>query len=217
MALTAREVSGSVPGAVVVLVFGGRRTPRALANLTALPVPPDGAPTIPDGTVRVIVVGDHADLSATLARLLRDDRLDVEVGFVPPLTRGGLGAARRARDGVAQRVPLIRDETGAVIVRSARWLPSGGDAITGEAVVDDTVLFDGESAGVVIEPLPDMPGLRARALGPGRSGSGRGWVAGRAAQLGSTGVLVERDGVAAARPARRSAFYRHIQGWLRVG
>lgn len=155
-------------------------------------------------------------MSATLARLLRDDRLDVEVGFVPPLPRGGLGAARRARDGVAQRVPLIRDETGAVIVRSARWLPSAGEAITGEAIVDDTVLFDGGSKGVVIEPLPGMPGLRARALGatPGLS---RRWVTGRAAQLGSTGVLVERDGVAAARPARRSAFYRHIQGWLRVG
>lgn len=209
MALTAREVSGDV----VVLVFGDRRIPRALTDLTAVPVPSQSDLTIPDGTVRVIVVGGHADLSATLARLLRDDRLDVEVGFVPPLSRGGLGAARRARGGVAQRVPLIRDETGAVIVRSARWLPSGADAITGEAVVDDTVLFDGESAGVVIEPMAGMPGLRARALGAGS----RGWVAGRAAQLGSTGVLVERDGVAAARPARRSAFYRHIQGWLRVG
>ena len=214
--MTARQVSGSVPGAVVVLVFGDRRIPRALTDLTAVTVPSAGAPTIPDDAVRVIVVGGHADLSATLAQLLRDDRLDVEVGFVPPLSRGGLGAARRARDGVAQRVPLIRDETGAVIVRSARWLPSAGDAITGEAVVDDTVLFDGESNGVVIEPLPGMPGLRARALGA-TPGLGRGWVAGRAAQLGSTGVLVERDGVAAARPARRSAFYRHIQGWLRVG
>nr|WP_234790360.1 peptidase M50 [Mycolicibacterium mucogenicum] len=187
--------------------------------MTAVTVPSQSDLTIPDGTARVIVVGGHAARWATpsLARLLRDDRLDVEVGFVPPLTRGGFGAARRARDGVAQRVPLIRDETGAVIVRSARWLPSGADAITGEAVVDDTVLFDGTSTGVVIEPLPGMPGLRARALGRGRSGPGRGWVAGRAAQLGSTGVLVERDGVAAARPARRSAFYRHIQGWLRVG
>lgn len=211
--MTAREASGDV----VALVFGDRRIPRALADLTAVTVPSQSDLTIPDGTARVIVVGGHADLSATLARLLRDDRLDVEVGFVPPLSGGGLGAARRARDGVAQRVPLIRDETGAVIVRSARWLPTGGDAITGEAVVDDTVLFDGTSTGVVIEPLPGMPGLRARALGRGRSGPGRGWVAGRAAQLGSTGVLVERDGVAAARPARRSAFYRHIQGWLRVG
>lgn len=209
MALTAREVSGDV----VVLVFGDRRIPRALTDLTAVTVAPNSDLTIPDGTARVIVVGGHPDLSATLARLLRDDRLDVEVGFVPPLSHGGLGAARRARGGVAQRVPLIRDETGAVIVRSARWLPSGADAITGEAVVDDTVLFDGESTGVVIEPLPGMPGLRARAIGA----ASRGWVAGRAAQLGSTGVLVERDGVAAARPARRSAFYRHIQGWLRVG
>ena len=211
--MTAREASGDV----VALVFGDRRIPRALADLTAVTVPSQSDLTIPDGTARVIVVGGHADLSATLARLLRDDRLDVEVGFVPPLSHGGWSAARRARDGVAQRVPLIRDETGAVIVRSARWLPTGGDAITGEAVVDDTVLFDGTSTGVVIEPLPGMPGLRARALGRGRSGPGRGWVAGRAAQLGSTGVLVERDGVAAARPARRSAFYRHIQGWLRVG
>ena len=211
--MTAREASGDV----VVLVFGDRRIPRALTDLTAVTVASASDLTIPDGVERVIVVGGHADLSATLARLLRDDRLDVEVGFVPPLSGGGIGAARRARNGVAQRVPLIRDETGAVIVRSARWLPTGGDAITGEAVVDDTVLFDGESTGVVIEPLPGMPGLRARALGRGRSGPGRGWVAGRAAQLGSTGVLVERDGVAAARPARRSAFYRHIQGWLRVG
>lgn len=207
--MTAREASGDV----VVLVFGDRRIPRALTDLTAVTVASASDLTIPDGVERVIVVGGHADLSATLARLLRDDRLDVEVGFVPPLSGGGIGAARRARNGVAQRVPLIRDETGAVIVRSARWLPSGADAITGEAVVDDTVLFDGTSTGVVIEPLPEMPGLRARNLGAGS----RGWVAGRAAQLGSTGVLVERDGVAAARPARRSAFYRHIQGWLRVG
>ncbi|MCV7102206.1 peptidase M50, partial [Mycobacterium palustre] len=39
------------------------------------------------------------------------------------------------------------------------------------------------------------------------------WVAGRAAQLGSTGVTVERDGVAAPRAARRSTFYRNVEGW----
>ncbi|MCA2261185.1 peptidase M50, partial [Mycobacterium avium] len=37
-----------------------------------------------------------------------------------------------------------------------------------------------------------------------------------AAQLGSTGATVLRDGVPAARPARRSAFYRNIEGWLLV-
>jgi hypothetical protein len=44
----------------------------------------------------------------------------------------------------------------------------------------------------------------------------RRWVTGRAAQLGTTGVLVVRDGVSAARPARRSTFYRNTQGWLAV-
>ena len=60
--MTAREVSGDV----VVLVFGARRIPRALTDLTAVTVPSQSDPTIPDGTVRVIVVGGHADLSATL-------------------------------------------------------------------------------------------------------------------------------------------------------
>jgi hypothetical protein len=41
-------------------------------------------------------------------------------------------------------------------------------------------------------------------------------VTGRAAQLGTTGVLVVRDGVPAPRPVRRSTFYRHTEGWLRV-
>ncbi|MGB8405521.1 MAG: peptidase M50, partial [Mycobacterium sp.] len=75
------------------------------------------------------------------------------------------------------------------------------------------VLFDGASAGVEIEPLDSAPGLRARPIG----GGPRRWVSGRAAQLGSTGALVERDGVAGSRPVRRSAFYRNVQGWLRVG
>jgi len=42
------------------------------------------------------------------------------------------------------------------------------------------------------------------------------WVAGRAAQLGTDAALVVRDGVPAPRPVRRSTFYRHTEGWLRV-
>ena len=86
--------------------------------------------------------------------------------------------------------------------------------VTPGVVVDDEVLFDGEVTGVRIEPTIAMPGLRARTL------SGRfrpkQWVAGRAAQLGTTGALVVRDGKPAPRPVRRSTFYRHTQGWLRV-
>jgi hypothetical protein len=199
--LTAREV--------VVLVFGDCRVPRALVSLRAVRVTPGEALQVPPETARAIVIGSHTDLAATLTLLLREDRLDVEVGFVT----SRWGSARQARDAVAQRVPLIRDETGTVIVRLARWLPDGAETIIGEVIVDDSVLFDGTSAGIEIEPLNTAPGLRARPIG----GGPRRWVAGRAAQLGSTGALVERDGVAAPRAVRRSTFYRNVQGWLRVG
>ena len=67
-------------------------------------------------------------------------------------------------------------------------------------------------AGVRIEPTPAVPGLRARVHG----GIRRRWVTGRAVQLGSTGVAVVRDGVPAPRRARRSTFYRNVEGWLLV-
>jgi hypothetical protein len=185
----------------VVVRFGGRRLPAPLAALTAV-----GIDDVADHR-RLIVVGSDADLAAVLTRLLRADRLDIEVAHLK--RRWGV---RRAISGAAQRVPLIRDETGTVIVGAAEW---AGSPLHGEAVVDDTVLFDGEVAGVRIEPTPTMPGLRAAVLsGGGRPGR---WVAGRAAQLGTTGARVIRDGIAAPRPVRRSTFYRHTEGWLRVG
>ncbi len=183
---------------VVVLLFDGRRLPRALRDLATVTLD-----EITDHR-RVVVVGSDADLAAVLTRLLRADRLDVEVGHVRRPW-----AARRARTGEAQRVPLIRDETGTVIVRAAEWR---GDPLQGEAVVDDEVLFDSEVAGVRIEPIPTMPGLRAAVLGRGR----RRWVTGRAAQLGTDAALLVRDGVPAPKPVRRSTFYRHTEGWLRV-
>ena len=93
--------------------------------------------------------------------------------------------------------------------------PGGAATIHGEGVVDDTVLFDGDAAGVRIEPTAAMPGLRAR-VQSGRLGRGP-WVSGRATQLGTTGARVVRDGIEAPRDVRRSTFYRHTQGWLRVG
>jgi hypothetical protein len=74
------------------------------------------------------------------------------------------------------------------------------------------VLFDGDVAGVRIEPTLALPGLRARVSG-GRS---RRWLAGRAAQLGTTGAAVVRDGVPAPRATRRSTIYRNTKGWLLV-
>lgn len=104
---------------MTVLRFGDRRVPRSLA---ALPVLEIEVATAVDqaltGVRRVAVLGSDADLAVVLTRLIRADRLDVEVANV----RGPL-SAHRARTGAAVRVPLIRDDTGTALVGSALWLP----------------------------------------------------------------------------------------------
>jgi hypothetical protein len=205
---------------IAVVMFDGRRVPRSLTRLRVIdPVDIDAALA---STRRVVVVGADADLASVLTRLLRAELLNVEVAYVPrrrtQTTRAyrlpaGRRAARRARRGPAQRVPLIRDETGTAIVGAAEWRPSG-DALVlhGEAVVDDDVLFDGDVPGVRIEPTAALPGLRARVT----SGRSRRWLTGRAAQLGGIDISVIRDGVVAPRTTRRSTIYRNTEGWLLV-
>ncbi len=196
---------------IAVLRFGGRRLPRALASLPCHDGPDaDAIDAAIEGVSRVVVVGSTADLAAVLTRLMRAERLDVELARASQW-RG----ARRALTGVAQRIPLIRDETGTVLVDAAFWLPPGDDqVIYGEAVVDDDVLFDGEVTAVRIEPTDSLPGLRAAVLTSRMRP--RRWRTGRAVQLGTTGARVVRDGVELPREAKRSAFYRHTTGWLRV-
>jgi hypothetical protein len=203
---------------ICVLRFGGRRLPRALASLPSQVIAaPADIDTAVAGAARLLVVGADADLAAVLTRLMRSDRLDVEVAHVRgwPHKLGGWHSAGNARTVVAQRVPLIRDETGTVVVGAAFWLPPGDERVVcGEAVVDDEPLFEGEVTGVRIEPTPTMPGLRAAALS--RRMRPRRWLTGRAVQLGTTGARVVRDGVLAPREVERSTFYRHTTGWLRV-
>ena len=197
---------------IAVLRFGGRRLARRLASLPCRDVTAaTDVDAAVEGVGRVVVVGDDADLATVLTRLMRLERLDVEVAHVP----GRLGA-RRATTAAAQRVPLIRDETGTVLAGAAYWLPPGDARVVhGEAVVDDAVLFDGEATGVRVEPTASVPGLRAAVLSKGLGP--RRWLSGRAVQLGTTGARVVRDGVPAPREVTRSTFYRHVTGWLRVG
>lgn len=208
---------------IAVLLFGGRGLPHRLADLPSVRI--DDAADIDaalTGHRRVVVVGADTDLAAVLTRLLRTESFDVEVGYVPrrrtAATRAyrlpaGRRALSRAVCGPAQRVPLIRDDTGTVLVGAAAWLPADTGSLHGEAVVDDAVLFDGDAAGVRIEPTATMPGLRARML----AGRGRWrWQPGRAAQLGTTGAAVVIDGSPGRRPVKRATLYRHVRGWLAV-
>jgi len=198
---------------IPVVRFGGRRLPRALARMPVVDADqmgPLGAAV--GGARRIAVLGSDADLAAVLTGLLRAGLLDVEVAHVRGSSRAWLDTQRAVR-GTARRVPLIRDDTGTAVVGAATWLPPEGSVtLHGEAVVDDTVLFDGEVAGVRIEPTLELPGLRASVLGSRRGA----WISGRAAQLGTTGVSVVRDGVPGGRELKRSTFYRHTTGWLRV-
>ena len=135
-----------------VLLFDGRKLPRALRGL-----PVTGLDRLGEHR-RLIVVGSQADLAAVLTALLRAEKLDVEIGFVP-----GSPAARR-------RALLGNGATGAADPRRHRRRRSSGRAmwrgadglLHGEAVVDDTTLFDGDVAGVRIEPTA----LRCRGCGP---------------------------------------------------
>ncbi|MGV0836313.1 peptidase M50 [Mycolicibacterium thermoresistibile] len=199
-----------------VLLFDDRPLPRRLAGLPVCAGPSrDEIDAAAERANRLIVVGTEADLAAVLTRLMRTERLHVEVAHVGGSRWTGWWQARRARSRPARRIPLIRDETGVVIVGSAEWGGAApGAALHGEGIVDDTVLFDGDVLGVRIEPIATMPGLRASVLN--HRGRPVRWVIGRAAQLGTTGARVVRDGVAAPRTVKRSTFYRHTEGWLQV-
>lgn len=178
----------------------------ALANpaVTRLVVESAGADGRPD--VR---------LSQVIATLMADDRLDVEVAYVPdrptPATRRyrlphGDAARDLAAHGTAVAVPLIRDDAGTVLVGVARHLGADAEPLRGESYADNHRLFRGDARAVRIEPLPHPPGVRARlerTLWPGR------WHIGRAVQTGGTNLVVERDGILTDRTVKRSTFYRH--------
>ncbi|WP_298446437.1 hypothetical protein [Gordonia sp. (in: high G+C Gram-positive bacteria)] len=192
------------------------------------------AAAIADPGVSRLIVTPPADsaaadlfLSQVVGVLMRHERLDVEVAYVPAaatratrvygLPHGG-AAAKLAESGAAHSLPLIRDDAATVLVGRARHLGAAPDPgsgrvkLHGETYVDSERLFDGDVRGVVIEPLTEAPGVRARLdrLIPG------GWLTGRAVQTGGTNLVVEREGELSPRPVKRSTFYRHHIDWKLV-
>ncbi|MGY4098406.1 hypothetical protein ACW2Q0_02395 [Nocardia sp. R16R-3T] len=225
-----RKVYGSL--STHVLRCDGAPVPIALASLplsqtTAIPENSGIDELLPilaaDSLPRLIVLGDDAALASVLTHLMRTERLHVEIGYVPVdktygsgayQTGTGNAAAKRAVKGRAVATPLIRDDTGTVLVGRAEITGPGGEKLEGEAYVDDALLFSGKVDAMVVSPTLDMPGVRASV----RKNiiRRRRWLEGRAAQLGTPGAVVTRDGIANDRVLPRSSFYRHHENWLLV-
>ncbi|ODT94940.1 MAG: hypothetical protein ABS81_32065 [Pseudonocardia sp. SCN 72-86] len=164
---------------------------------------------------RLIVSGDDADLAAVIVRLLRKDLLaTVEVAFVPTsrrsaaaaawgLPRDRAQAAALALDGVASPVPLIRDDSGGVLVGRGEVRN-----LRGEAYCDDTLVVRGTVRRLVATPGPDgVSSERGRGVVP---------ATGRALQIGCVGATVVMDGVEHPRVVPRWVWYRHTTDWLLV-
>jgi len=229
----------SVRSDVVVLMCGRDHGSRLTSTapwvpgvfLPAQPGRADLDPVIADGPRRVVVEGDDADLAAVLVRLLRTERLDIEVAYVAAARRSaaarawglppGRAAAALALDGAAAPAPLVRDDLGGVLVGRGEVR-----AMTGEVYCDEFLVLRGRAPRLVVVPGPAGVAVRAGRGGrapdgrlravPARAPAGRGSAAGRAVQLGGPGFTVMHDGVAHPREVRRWAWYRHTADWLLV-
>nr|WP_228046513.1 hypothetical protein [Saccharopolyspora sp. HNM0983] len=191
-------------------------------------------PVLAEATGRVVVHGTDADLAAVVLRLLRKDRLaGLEVGYVPaepsPAARlWGVrpGDARHAFTASARPAPLIRDDSGGVLLGTAAIEP-----ITGQVYCDDERVLNGPAPRLEVSPDPaatplpagsDPPadpaadGLRVAVLRRGLLRRKRDTTAGRAAQASFDPTTVVQDGVAHPRPADKWVWYRHTQDLLLV-
>ena len=231
----------------VVLSCGSARWPGAGgAAVTALPARPgreDLSEILAglDGR-RLVVCGTDADLAAVLLRLLRTDVVGtVPVGYVPVVASSAVArlwglptapstAADLALRGEPDRVPLVRDDAGGVLVGLGIIRP-----VDGVAYCDDEVVLRGQAARLEVAPDRAL-GLVVRVVRGGllHGGLVRGALlhggllhggllrhravrqaAGRAVQLGCAPTDVWRDGIAD-RTTDRWTWYRHTEDWQLV-
>jgi hypothetical protein len=114
---------------------------------------------------RLVVAGTDADLAAVLVRLLRTNRLDVELAYVPADRRSvaarlwglpdGPAAFELARHGRARPAPLVRDDAGGVLVGRGELRGAGGGGLHGEVYCDGELVLRGGARRLVATPWPD--------------------------------------------------------------
>jgi hypothetical protein len=220
---------------------GSRTATRAsrstATTVTAVALPPAPGRTAVDPVLarheprRLVVAGTDADLAAVLVRLLRTDRLATEVAYVPASRRSaaaavwglptGPAAVALALAGTATPAPLVRDDTGGVLVGRGELR-----APRGEAYCDEVLVLRGTTPRLVVAPGPAGVAVRAgrgrrlpdgtRRAVPPAAAQGQGSAAGRAVQVGCLPARVVCDGVAHPRAVRRWTWYRHTADWLLV-
>lgn len=221
----ARSVRGRAePGAVVLPALPGRADLDPLVD--RLPGPGGGAQRSPTrATARLVVAGPDAALAAVLVRLLRRERLDVELAFLPlpgsvaasvwGIPTAPEAALALARESIARPAPLVRDDRGGLVVGRHRAGP-----FLGEVYCDERRLWSGEAAGLEVRPDPAGTGAVAAVTGPRRLAGLRAGLTraggGRAVQLGCRPVEMWRDDVPDERTVTRRSWYRHLEDWWLV-
>ncbi|GGP80499.1 hypothetical protein [Saccharothrix coeruleofusca] len=211
----------------IVLACGNSQSPLitegdgfAVRTVPPRPGKAEVDPVLTDvGDGRLVVVGTDADLNAVVLRLLRTDRLaDVPVGYVPVEPRSEVArlwglptdpgrAFDLARSGEADRVPLVRDDVGGVLVGLGSLGP-----VRGVGYCDDTVVLRGQAGRLEVTPDPDGGlGLVVRVIQKRLLRRKVEVTAGRAFQLGCLPVEVTSDGHAHPRPMGKWTWYRHTE------
>ena len=188
---------------------------RAVA-VPARPGRADIDPLLAGPLRRIVVAGSDADLAAVLVRLLRRDRLDVELAYVPSDRRSaaarlwglphGAAAVELAREGVARPAPLVRDDAGGVLVGRGEIRGTAG-SVHGEAYCDGVLALRGSARRLVVHAVAGRRSCPCAAGSTARSGlpirrrpSGAGVP--DLLEPAPPGVAVRR---AAGAPARRPA------------
>ncbi|NUT96885.1 MAG: hypothetical protein HOY78_33165 [Saccharothrix sp.] len=209
----------------IVLACGNSQSPMItdgdrfeVRQVGARPGKAEVDPVLADlGDRRLIVHGTDADLNAVVLRLLRTERLtEVPVAYVP--TDPSSGVARlwdlptdpgRALDlalsGDADRVSLVRDDVGGVLIGLGSLGP-----VRGVGYADDTVVLRGQASRIEVAPDNEL-GLVVRVTHKRLFTKKVITTPSRAFQLGCLPVQVNLDGIAHPRPMTKWTWYRHTE------
>lgn len=192
-------------------IAGGHWDP-AWWEVSSIPDKDEIDPALAENPDRVVVAGTDASLAAVVQRLLRTDRLDVPVGYWPLDRRASVvarlwrlpdQALKFAEEGEPVRIPLVRDDSGGVLMGLGRLGP-----VAGEAYCDDQLALRGRARA--IEVTPDPAGVAGRVVQGGLLKRAAVYT-GRAFQIGCEPATVVHDGVPHPRQVRRWTWYRHTE------